>query len=131
VIAFHIGGEDNEFVRVLVKNIDRHEYISANVEIASGPFHGSYSAEFQSYSFSEFHKQLATLKEVVSGSAEFTSHEGQLEFKLECDHLGRIHVRGEARDTFRTGNRLLFNIGVDQSHVPGILSSLESVLERI
>jgi len=101
------------------------------VEVAVGHFRGSFPADFESYAFSEFHKQIAILDKTVSGSAVFTSREGQLELTLKCDVLGHIHVSGEAVDAFGTGNRLLFDLYIDQTHIPKILNSLKSTLDSI
>ena len=131
MIAFQIGGENSEFIRVSVTRVSRHELFSTDVEVAVGHFRGSYRADFESYAFSEFHKQLAILNKTVSGSAVFTSREGQLELTLKCDDLGHIHVSGEAMDLAGTGNRLLFELGIDQTHIPKILNSLKSTLESI
>ena len=131
MIAFQIGDDDSGFVRVSVNSVSKHEIFSASVEVVSGPFRGRFPAHFESHSLSEFHKQLAILNETVSGSAVLTSREQMLELTLECDAMGHIFLRGEARDTFRTGTRLLFNIGIDQTHIPKILSGLKSTLESI
>jgi len=130
VIAFQIGGEKSEFVRVSITRDNKDGWLSADVEITVGRFCGSYSADFDTFSFSEFAQQLASLHRTVSGSAMFTSVEGQLELTLKCDALGHISVSGEAMDVAGIGNKLLFEFNIDQTHAPQILKSLKSTLKK-
>jgi hypothetical protein len=74
--------------------------------------------------------QLENLYKTVSGSAKFTSYEGQLELVLRCDPLGQIQLQGEAMDFVGTGNKLTFYLGLDQSYVPEIISTLQSALKK-
>jgi hypothetical protein len=130
VIAFHIGGDESDFARVSITRDNEDGWLSADVDIAVGRFRGSYPADFDTFAFSEFSKQLAVLYKTLSGSAEFTSLESQLERKLKCDALGHISVRGEARDVAGIGNKLLFDLEIDQTHVPQILNSLKATLKK-
>jgi hypothetical protein len=130
VLAFHIGGEDAEYVRVanLLDNGDG--WFSADVEIVAGGFRGSYPASFNSWAFSDFQAKLEKLYRTVSGSASFTSYEAQLELVLACDAQGHVLLRGEAMDVAGTGNKLIFGLEIDQTYVPSIISSLQAALKR-
>ena len=130
MIAFQIGGEEADFVRVSITRDNKDGWLSADVEIAVGSFRGSYAADFDIFAFSEFAKQLAVLHQTVSGSAKFTSLEGQLELTLKCDALGHISVSGEAMDVAGIGNKLLFDLDIDQTHVPEVLNSLKATLKK-
>jgi hypothetical protein len=130
VLAFHIGGEDAEYVRVSILGDNGDGWFSANVEVVVGGFRGDYSADFNSWAFSDFRSQLEKLHRDVSGAASFTSYEAQLELVLECDVTGHVRLRGEAVDLAGTGNRLVFRLEIDQTYVPEIISSLQAALKR-
>ena len=130
LIAFNIGGKDAEFVRISITGDHKDGWLSADVKVAAGKFAAIYPASFDTFAFSEFAKQLRVLHRTVSGSAEFTSLEGQLELTLKCDALGHVTVDGTAMDVAGIGNRLMFKLEIDQTHLPGILKSLKSMLKK-
>ena len=124
MLVFHIGGEEAEYVQV--SNIRDHGdgWFSADVDVVVGAFRGGYSADFNSWAFSDFHAELEKLYRTLSGSAVFTSYEQQLELTLTCNVTGQIQVCGEATDYAGTGNRLSFRLGIDQTFLPTILNDL-------
>lgn len=130
MLAFHIGGEDAEYVRVANLRDNGDGWFSADVEVVVGGFRGGYSADFNSWAFSDFQGQLEKLYRAVSGSASFTSYEAQLELVLACDSQGHVQLRGEAMDLAGIGNKLIFGLEIDQTYVPAIISSLQSALKR-
>ena len=130
MIAFHIGGREAEFVRVSITRDTQDGWLWADVKIAAGKFHGKYDAAFDTIAFSEFAKQVESLNQSPSGSATFTSLEGQLELTLKCGTLGHISVDGVAMDVAGTGNKLHFELGIDQSHLPSIVDSLQAMLNK-
>ena len=130
MIAFQIGGKEADFVRVTITCDNEDGWLSADVKIAVGNFRGDYAAFFNTFAFSEFASQLAVLDRTLSGSAKFTSLEGQLELALKCDALGHISVHGEAMDNAGTGNKLLFDLNIDQTHLSETLNSLKATLKK-
>jgi hypothetical protein len=130
LLAFHIGGQDQEYVQVSIVQDNGDGWFSSGVTLAVGCFQGSYSADFNSWAFSDFASQLSRLYDTVSGAAVFTSYEAQLELRLDCDVRGHIAVRGEAMDFAGTGNKLSFRLEIDQSQVPAIMDTLHQALER-
>lgn len=130
MLAFHIGGEDAQYVRVSILRDNGDGWFSADVEVVVGEFRGRYSADFNSEAFSDFQSQLESMNRAVSGSAKFTSYEAQLEIVLECDVKGHIRLRGEAMDYAGTGNTLMFRLEMDQTHLPTIISSLQAALRQ-
>ena len=129
MLAFHIGGEDSEYVRVEHLRDNGDGWFSADVRVAVGAFRGGYSADFNSWAFSDFLAQLETLYRSVGGTASFTSYERQLELVLSCNAQGHVQLRGEAMDLAGTGNKLIFRLDLDQTYVPAIISSLQSALQ--
>lgn len=130
MLAFHIGGADAEYVRVSDLRDNGDGWFSATVEVLAGGFRGSYSAAFNSWAFSNFCGQLEKLYQSVSGSAVFTSYDAQLEMTLTCDALGHIRLRGEATDCAGIGNKLVFGLEIDQTHVPAVIRDLKAALDR-
>ena len=130
MIAFHIGGKDAEFVRVSILQDNEDGWFSADVEVVVGKFRGRFDADFNSWAFSDFRTELEALYKNVSGSAKFTSYEEQLELILTCDTSGHIKIHGEAIDFAGTGNKLIFNLEIDQTYVPTILRDLQLALDR-
>ena len=130
MLAFHIGGQESEYVRVAILGDNGDGWFSAQVDVVVGAFRGTYSASFNSWAFSDFHRELETLYRSLSGSASFTSYERQLEVTIAYDKQGHIQLRGEAMDYAGTGNRLNFRLELDQTYVPKILADLQLALER-
>ena len=130
MLAFHIGGETSEYVRVSNIRDNGDGWFGADVEVVVGAFRGAYPADFNSSAFSRFRADLEKLYQTVSGSAVFTSYEGQLELTLMCEITGHIEVRGQATDYAGIGNRLTFDLQIDQTYVPTILHDLGLALEK-
>jgi hypothetical protein len=130
MLAFQIGGQDSEYVRVAILRDNGDGWFSAQVDVVVGAFRGTYSADFNSWAFSEFRTSLDGLYRTLSGSASFTSYERQLEMTMTCTPQGHIDLRGEAVDFVGTGNRLSFRIELDQTYLPKILADLQAALDR-
>lgn len=130
MLAFHIGGERAEFVRVAIVGDNGDGWLLAKVELVVGAFSGTYSADLTSVALSRFALDLETLYRTISGTAVFTDYEGQLELQMVCDIRGHIRLKGEAMDIAGTGHKLTFELELDQTNVPQILTSLASLLER-
>jgi len=130
MLAFHIGGDEAELVRVSILREEGDGWFSAQVSIAVGAFRGSYPASFDSSAFSNFLRELEAMSRTVSGTARFTSYEAQLELELACDATGHIQLRGEAMDEAGTGNTLVFWLEMDQTYLPALIGSLQAALRR-
>lgn len=130
MLAFQIGGDTQDSVRVDILQDNEDGWLSARVTVNAGEFRGSYPASFNSWAFSDFASQLEKLHRTVSGSAVFTSYERQLELELSCNAVGHIVILGEAMDYAGTGNKLIFRLHIDQSYVPSILGDLRKALEE-
>jgi hypothetical protein len=130
MLVFHIGGQEAEYVRVSIIQDYGDGWFSINVDLAVGAFRASYSADFSSNAFSEFHRDLEQLSRAGAGSAMFTSLENQLELSLSDNASGQIEVRGEAMDSAGTGNRLSFQLHIDQTYLPAIINDLRNALQQ-
>jgi hypothetical protein len=130
MIAFHIGSREADSVCVSITDDRDDGWLLADVEVAAGRFRGKYTSYFDTQAFLSFSKQLEIMHKTVSGSAKFTSLEGQLELALECDALGHVSVTGQAMDQAGIGNKLVFEFDIDQTHLPEILGSLKGMLAK-
>jgi len=130
MLAFHIGENASEYVRVAITRDNGDGWLSAHVDLSVGAFRAQYAADFNSWAFADFCAQLEKLYRTVTGSAQFTSYEKQLELTLSCSGTGHVLVRGEAMDYAGTGNRLSFRIDVDQTYVPAVLKTLRAMVDQ-
>ena len=130
MLAFHIGGENEEYVQASILRDNKDGWFSGAVTISVGAFRGEFTADFNSWAFSDFLSQLENVYSSVSGTAIFTTYEKQLELSLNCDFSGHIQVFGEARDVAGTGNKLNFQLTIDQTYLPKIISNLQSALKE-
>ncbi|TMD36100.1 MAG: hypothetical protein E6I95_03015 [Chloroflexi bacterium] len=109
--AFHIGGESAEHVAVEVvarEHPDQSDYWDGNwltawIDLASGPFRGKYRAALRAEEFVHFRDQLQTLFE--SG-------------------------RAQTEPFFDSHNVLYFVLELDQSFLPDVLAELKGVIQE-
>jgi hypothetical protein len=103
-------------------------WIVCEVEIAAGGFRGTFRADLRSEEFRSFLEDVEELRRTLEAAATFTTMEGQIALSLTGDGKGRVCVTGEALDVAGTGNRLQFSFALDQTCLPPICQSLESLL---
>jgi hypothetical protein len=133
-VAF--GGEKHERLEITVLGYERaasgcfHDdnWLSVEVAIRCGVFHGKFPAAFLTEELEAFHGQLVSLYQTLTGKAEFRTLEGQLDLTATGDGLGHIKISGKARDQAGTGNRFSFEIGIDQTQLQTSVQSLAAVL---
>jgi hypothetical protein len=102
-------------------------WIAVDVEIRVRSFTGKYGADFRSEELNRFLEGLRALLE-NQGNAVFETMEEQLTLTLARDTSGQINVTGEAIDQPGTGNRLTFELQVDQTYLLPIIRQVENVL---
>lgn len=103
-------------------------WIDCELQIAAGGFRGIFRADLRSEEFQSFLDETEPLTRALDGTATFSTVDGQIAFSLTADATGRIVVAGEAIDAHEDGNRLQFSFEIDQTHVPSICLSLNSLL---
>ena len=138
VATFAIGGTARERVEVAVVGYERapvgeyydDNWLRARVTVQAGAFSGSYDAAFLTEELARFREQLETLYQSLRGQAEFATLEGQLSLLLTVDERGEVLVRGVAIDVPGTGNRLQFQLTLDQSHLRSAIDELRQVTDR-
>jgi hypothetical protein len=133
-IAF--GAEEYERVEITIFGYERaasgdyHDdnWLSVEVSVNCGAFHGKFPAAFLTRELESFHAQLTLLYQTLTGSARFETLEGQLELEATGNGLGRIKISGEARDQAGIGNKLIFEIGIDQTQLQTSVQSLAAAM---
>jgi hypothetical protein len=103
-------------------------WIECEIEIVAGGFRGEFTADMRSEEFHAFMDQVSELGRTVDGAASFTTMEGQLALSLTADRSGRIRIAGEALDLAGSENRLAFRFDVEDTCLPEMSRSLESLL---
>jgi hypothetical protein len=138
VATFALGGSDRERVEVAILGYERapvgdyHDdnWLRARVTVHAGAFSGAYDAAFLTEELVQFRRQLETLYQSLRGEAKFTTLEEQLSLRLSGNSRGEILLRGIAVDIAGTGNRLEFQITLDQTHLHRVLDELREVIAR-
>ncbi|MFK2877180.1 WapI family immunity protein [Rhodanobacter hydrolyticus] len=129
-IAF--GGKEHERLEINVfgygcaasGNYHDVNWLSVETFICCGGFHGKFPATFFTGDLQSFHSQLASLYQILTGTAKFETLEGQLKLEATGDGLGHIKISGEALDQAGIGNKLIFEIGIDQTQLQTSVQSL-------
>ena len=133
-IAF--GGEEHERLEVTVFGYERaasgdyHDdnWLSVEVSVKCGAFHGKFPAAFLAGELESFHIQLISLHQTLVGTAKFETLESQLELQATGDGSGHIKISGEALDQAGIGNKLIFEIGIDQTQLQTSVQSLAAAM---
>lgn len=134
--SFAFGGEERERIEVSVHAYERapvgdyydDNWVRASVVVSVGSFSGNYDAAFLTSDFAAFREALRELHQSLTGVASFSTLEEQLSLQLAGDGLGHVLLKGIALDAPGTGNRLEFELALDQSY---LLSALEGVDEIV
>lgn len=137
MVAFSLGGSERERVTVEVTRYERaptgdyHDdnWLSVTVTVSAGAFEGTFPASFLTEEFVAFHNALRTLYDTLCGEAKFETLEEQLFLRLSGNGRGQIDLKGYAVDRAGNGNRLEFEMHLDQTHLDGALRGLESIIE--
>ena len=133
-IAF--GGKEHERLEIIVFGYERaasgdyHDdnWLSVEVSVNCGAFRGKFRAAFLTGELESFHAQLTSLYQTLKGNARFETLEGQLELEAIGDGLGHFKISGQARDQAGIGNKLIFEIGIDQTQLQTSVQSLATAM---
>jgi hypothetical protein len=134
IISF--GGVERERLRIDVTGYERpcvgdyHDdnWLTVQISVSVGGFHGGTDASFLTGEFVSFLSQLRPLYETLRGTAEFATIEGQLRMRLVGDGKGHIELKGKVADRPGDGNRLSFTLQLDQTQLGNSIREIEAVL---
>jgi hypothetical protein len=124
-----LAGEAGSGITLHVREYADH-LLSCNVVVRSGRFRAAYQAEIYEEEIKDLYLGAARLHEGHSGRVDFGTELRGLELSLVVDRVGRIAVKGEARD-LSGGNRLSFAFTTDQSYLAEMVAQLEEVLGHL
>ncbi|MDR3221605.1 MAG: hypothetical protein LBU46_06330 [Candidatus Accumulibacter sp.] len=130
------GGKEQERLTIPIFGYERaasgdyydDNWLSVEVSVNCGAFHGKFPAAFLTGELESFHTQLALLRQTLNGSAKFETLEGQLKLEVTGDGLGHIEISGEALDQAGIGNKLVFRIDIDQAQLQTSVRSLAAAM---
>jgi hypothetical protein len=136
-IYFEIS-ESRNFIRIeLIKQSNPNaeldwdaNWVKGFVKVKAGVFSGEFKAEFMTVDFVSFKNELEKLYYKLNGIATFHTLESQVEIKIIGDGIGHLNAECEVLDYAGTGNKLIFEINFDQTHIPKILNQLEKITNR-
>lgn len=113
------------------KDSEGYDWIRAKASIQVGDFSGQTDLMLTLSDIRQFRDQAESLYRELKGYAEFTTIEGQVDFKIETDGLGHMEVRGFLRDDASFGNRLTFVIEFDQTFLEHTISEIDEALSQL
>ncbi|HEY8357345.1 MAG TPA: hypothetical protein VIL30_07755 [Ramlibacter sp.] len=102
-------------------------WVRVSVHLNVGAFAGSFEAAFLTSDFAEFQNGVSSLYESLAGVARFSTLEEQLGLELTGDGRGHVVLKGVALDAPGVGNRLEFEIPLDQGHLSTALKGLHGI----
>jgi hypothetical protein len=137
-MTFSFGQSHHERIEVEVLRYERQpvgeyhddNWLTVQVRVCAGGFRGTVDGAFITEEFVAFLTQLRHLHQSLSGTAEFTTMEGQLHLRLTGDGKGHIEFVGEVADQPGIGNRLHFTLHFDQSQLGASIHELERVTSQ-
>jgi hypothetical protein len=136
-IYFEINGNGN-FIQIELSNFDdlskelswSENWIKAIVYVKAGAFSGNFRADFTTWEFITFKKELILLYEKLTGSATFDTLEKQVVIKVSGDGIGHLKADCVLEDNAGFGNRLQLEIDFDQTSLPNLIRQLEIITAK-
>jgi hypothetical protein len=121
-------GTQSEFVRMEISpTFTREGWVTAVAEISVKGFQGTIRPSFETHDFLSFFRQLQELYRTLKGEAVFTPREEQLTLRIVAATGGRMHLSGEAWSEAKYGNKLEFELELDQTFLAEPLKQLEGM----
>ncbi|QVL30956.1 hypothetical protein KIH39_19170 [Telmatocola sphagniphila] len=134
--TIHIGRPDSEFLAIAL--FDRSHpacqdywdgnWIRSQVEVVAGGFHGRAYGDLRADELVRFYDRLSNLEKILRGTAEFATMEGWLSIRVVGDGKGHMTFECELQDEPGVGNTLKFQLRLDQTFLPLLLSQLREAI---
>lgn len=127
-----LGASEHE--RLVVRILDVHHEVGAGayghwldavVSIRAGAFTGEFACSMQPQDFARLATDLERAREELRVVVAFATLERQLAFRLTGDGLGHFRIEGEVLDD--DGNRLNWNLQIDQTYLPALIASAKAI----
>ena len=123
------GSEQSEHLslRFAYPAPEKQGWIEADVNITAEAFRGSIQVIFELVDLLQFRTELARVYESLNGRADFKHRDRQLVFSVEGNGRGGITIKGHAYARPTWGNKLEFEIAIDQTFLTEPLAVLRAV----
>lgn len=105
-----------------------YDWVPVRVKIHVGAFSGKFDATFLASDMVKFRDELRSLHRDLKGAATFETLEDQMLLRIGVDKLGHISIKGEVRDEAGMGNKLIFEMGFDQTFLTHTIQELDNVV---
>lgn len=133
LVVGHLAGEHLSIRPTRRRYPDAQDYwdgnwLDAEITLRVGAFQAAYEAQLRTEELGRFRDALRRLYEDLTGEAAFESMERWLRLQMVGDGRGHITVTGEAMDAPGMGNRLTFQLELDQTELPEMLRALDAIL---
>lgn len=132
--SWSIGGQ-GEAIEVEILSMPEkdggYDWVSACVHASVGAFHADVNMTILARELEPFRDDLESLYRDLKGSARLTTMENQLGLNVEVNHLGHVRVSGHLRDDASFGNRLTFELGIDQTYLKQTISQLNATISEL
>lgn len=137
-MTFSFGQSQHECVEINVLRYERQRvgvyhddnWLTVQVRVSVGGFRGAVEGSFLTDELVAFLSQLRSVHLCLSGTAEFTTLEGQLHMRSTGDGKGHVELVGNVADQPGIGNRLHFTLHFDQSQLGTSVHELERVTSQ-
>lgn len=128
-----LGGNEAEHIELRFNSpqvADRDGWLETYVDIVVKGFRGSIRAFVEIADLVRFGEQLARLHETLGGNAELATTERQIMLTVQGDGRGRVSVKGAAYSEPCFGNKLEFELNLDQTFLVEPLRVLRAISEQ-
>jgi hypothetical protein len=102
-------------------------WVDTEISVRAGAFRGTWVACLRTDEFLGFRKDLERLHAELKGTGGFRSMEEWLDLRLKGDGRGHFELHAVALDRAGDGNRLEFELTIDQTEINSIVNSLRDL----
>lgn len=133
-MIFSFGGSKHERLEIDVRyerppSGDYHDnnWLTATIDVSAGGFRGKADVSMLTEELVSFLGQVKALFKALEDVAELTTLEQQIYLRLTGNGKGHIEMKGELGEMPETGNRLHFELKLDQTDLATSIRDLERV----
>lgn len=102
-------------------------WLRGSVKFKLGAFRGEYFADFQTFDFEIFRKELEIAYDKLNRNAMFDTIESQAKINLAGNGSGHFEVKFWLMDKAGIGNELSGEFIIDQTQLPELISQLNAI----
>jgi len=129
-----IGRGESEYLKMVLlsrptdKTVEGYDWIDALVEIKAGGFFGKANINLTLSDIITFQKDIEGLYRDLSGTAQFKTIENQVGFTVEAARGGQMTFVGFVKDDVSFGNKLTFEMELDQTFLKRTISEVDKAI---